>query len=121
MHDIISQFRAFQASHSDLYACLNAFRDWVNAHCVNYEVYLEDNWFENKTTIEYIVRCLTTFNIVTVAEDEYENSTADGTWHLGAYVKTYWTVDDPEDVIKTFIEANEPVRYLAPSPLGTLE
>lgn len=94
----------------DLYQFLNRFREWVNNTVVNYEIFLEDNWFEDKTTIEYTWRCLDTFNILVVAEDEYQNYIEKGTWHLGQYVKTYWVVDDPWEATASFFAQNTPPR-----------
>ncbi len=108
---IRDKFEQLRSESTDLYQFLNAFRDWVNASIVNYEVYLEDNWFEEKTTIEYIFRCLSTFNILVFAEDHYNNYRADGVWNLGEYVTTQWVVGDPWDEIVTFFEANEPPRF----------
>lgn len=106
-----AQFEALQAQNEDLYHFLNHFRHWVNEHLVNYEIFLEDNWFEDKTTIEYTLRCLDTFNIVVFAEDTYKNYRKEGTWHLGDYVKTDWTVGAPWQILETFIQENTPPRY----------
>lgn len=109
---IKTQFEKLQSETSDLYHFLNHFRDWVNQVAVNYEIFLEDEWFENRTTIEYTLRCLDTLNTLVFAKDDYHNSRdAKGVWHLGAYITTYWTIETPWDVIEAFILDNEPIRY----------
>ncbi len=113
VEQIKEQFDRMQAETPDLYQFLNNFRNWVNAVVVNYEIFLEDNWFDDKTTIEYTFRSLDTFNIVVFAEDEYENHRDEkGVWHLGKYIKTYWTVVDPWQEIAHFIAENGSPRYL---------
>ncbi len=99
----------------DLYQFLNRFRDWLNEHLVNYELYLEDEWFEDKTTIDYILRSLDTLNDVILAQDEYLNNRDEkGVWHLGTYQKTRWLVEEPLQVMKTFFQANTPIRLAMP-------
>jgi hypothetical protein len=106
---IKAQFEAQQAQTTDLYDLLNRFRDWFNCHCANYEIYLEDNWFEDKTTIEYTLRCRDTLEILIFAEDEYGNHRDEkGVWHLGDYVKTYWTIDVPWEAFERFFQENPP-------------
>lgn len=104
--DIKAKFTELEEGSESLYEFLNRYRDWFNAHVKNFEIFLEDNWFEDKTTIEYTIRSLDTFNIKVFAEDEYKNWRDDKTWHLGDYVKTYWTVDDPWGEIETFLKEN---------------
>lgn len=103
---IKTQFEQCQAQSADLYQVLNALRDWFDKNVVNYEVYLEDNWFEDKTTIEYTLRCLDTLNTLVIAEDEYQNNRDNNVWNLGKYVKTYWTVEEPWAAIEQFIREN---------------
>lgn len=112
LNPIKEQFNRLQAVTSDLYHFLNSFRDWFNGALINYEIYLEDNWFEDKTTIEYTLRCLDTFNILIVAEDEYKNyRDSKGIWHLGEYVKTYWLVENAWEKMEAFIQENTPPRF----------
>jgi len=107
IQDIKTRFEAEQAQAEDLYAFLNRFRDWFNRYCVNYEIYLEDNWFDDKTTIEYTFRCKDTLEILVFAEDEYQNHRDEkGVWHLGDYVKTYWTIDEPWEAFERFFQDN---------------
>ncbi len=105
------QFDQFQAELTDLYEVLNQYRTWFNGHVANYEIFLEDNWFEAHTTIEYTFRCLDTFNILVVAEDDYLNSRDEkGVWHLGQYQSTRWTVEQPwEEIMAFFAENTMPV------------
>ncbi len=100
------RFQALKLANEDLYEFLNQFRDWFNVALANYEIFLEDNWFDGKTTLEYTLRCLDTFNIVVFAEDEYRNFRDTQTWHLGPYVRSYWVVDDPWETIVQFINNN---------------
>jgi hypothetical protein len=118
MNRIQQQFERQFAESPDLYHFLNDFRDWVGQNLLNYEIFLEDNWFEDKTTIEYTWRCLDTFNIRVIAEDEYQNYRNQGTWHLGAYVKTYWTVEAPWDSTAAFFAENTVPRFKQPDEVG---
>jgi hypothetical protein len=111
LNQIQEQFHAFQAQDEDLYVLLNHFRDWVNQTLANYELFLEDTWFDGRTTLEYTLRCLDTFNILVVAEDEYTNFRDSQTWHLGPYVRTYWIVDDPWGAMAQFIQENPEPRF----------
>lgn len=113
MDRIRQEFDRLLAMEPDLYAALNAFRDWTNAHVANYEIFLEDNWFDDgRTTIEYTFRSLESFNIEVFAEDTYGNHRdAKGIWHLGAYVRTDWTVPDPGAVIAQFLADNGSPRF----------
>jgi len=112
IHKIQSQFETFQAEFTDLYEVLNHYRNWFNAHIANYEIFLEDNWFDAHTTIEYTFRSLDTFNILVVAEDDYHNSRDEkGVWHLGAYQSTRWTLENPWDAILDFIAENGTPRF----------
>jgi len=111
-HRIQAQFEHLQGKYGNLYDFLNHFRAWVNDNTVNYEVFLEDNWFDAHTTIEYTFRCLETFNILVFAEDEYKNSRDEkGVWHLGEYQKTRWTLENPWEAIAAFIAENTPPRF----------
>jgi hypothetical protein len=104
------QYQTLEVTYAeDLYAFWNAYRDWFNTHVNNYELYLEDNWFETTTTIEYILRSLDTFNIVILAEDTYANEVVKGVWHLGAYQFTRLIVTNPLSEITLFIGQNTPL------------
>jgi hypothetical protein len=109
LQTVKEKYDTLQAESPDLYHFLNGFRDWFNGAVQNYEVYLEDNWFEDKTTIEYILKSSDTFNIQVLAEDEYENY-RDNIWNLGNYVTTYWLVEQPWEVIEQFISENTPLK-----------
>lgn len=101
-----SQFDALFTPGTDLYMALNAYRDWFNPRVANAEIYLEDNWFKDKTTIEYILRSLETLDFVILAEDVYGNFIAEGTLQLGPYQSSHWVVDDPWAEIETFFTQN---------------
>jgi hypothetical protein len=119
---IHAYFQTLQSGYqSDRYALLNAFRDWINQNLLNYEMFLEDNWFDDHTTIEYTLRSLDTFNIQVIAEDTYHNHRDDkGVWHLGHYIETHWTVPDPEQTLSEFLESNSPPRFRDfPTPTET--
>ncbi len=114
-----AKFDQIQAQSEDLYQFLNNYRDWVNNNVVNYEIYLEDEWFDDKTVIEYTFRCLDTLNILVFAQDDYQNHRDEkGVWHLGEYTTTYWTVDHPWQQIEAFIQENPAPRYREPRPTG---
>lgn len=109
---LLEQFEKIVSNNSDLYTSLNAFRDWFNKNIQNYELILDDEWFEDKTTIEYQLRCLDTFNIMPLAIDEYENEKdAKGVWHLGAYKRTVWLTDNPVECIQLFVNENKPLEH----------
>ncbi len=115
MQEIEREFRRLQSETPDLYHSLNQFRDWLNQKTINYEIFLDDNWYDNKTIIEYTLRSLDTFDSLVFAEDEYLSSRDEkGVWHLGAYVKSYWTLENCWDQFVAFIEKNGPPRYKNP-------
>ena len=105
MHtNLFEQFNVLVLNNTDLYTGLNAFRDWFNQNIQNYEFILDDEWFEEKTTIEYQLRSLDTFNIIPLAVDTYENNRDNrGVWHLGKYQSTEWMIENPAQSIQQFI------------------
>ena len=97
----------------DLYVVLNGFREWVNEHLKNYEIYLEDEWYDDKTTIEYTFRCLDTLNIIIFAADEYSNHRDEkGVWHLGDYRRSEWLLTPVWDHLEQFINENTALKLL---------
>jgi hypothetical protein len=94
----------------DGYARLNAVRNWVNANCPGFELYLEDVWNEKvagETHFEYILRSKKTYNETDViGYDIYKNhQDASGVWHLDDYVETHILMPDLTPLV-TFIQAN---------------
>ncbi|MCA9841146.1 MAG: hypothetical protein KC475_03415 [Cyanobacteria bacterium HKST-UBA03] len=108
------------AESGPLYDRLTAFRSWFNAHVANYELYLEDEWYDGYTVIEYLLRSLDTLSSsAALAGDRYSNQRdAKGVWHLGTYRDTVWlsvatdTTTDTDThvwaVIQAFFEENGP-------------
>jgi len=101
-----AEFDRVFTPEADLYTALNAYRDWFNPKFANAEIYLEDNWFTDKTTIEYTLRSLDTLDFVILAEDEYDNFIADGTIQLGPYRSSHWVVPAPWAEIERFFSRN---------------
>jgi|GEM_PF-1969263 len=100
----------FDDGQMDLYAQMNAMRDWVNAHYPTFELYLEDTWNERndgQTDLEYILRSRQTLNETEVlGYDAYKNNRdAKGVWHLGDYTHSIRLFDNV-GMLYDFIEAN---------------
>lgn len=96
----------------DIYAQMNALRDWVNANCPGFELYLEDVWnekTEGETHFEYILRSRQTLNETRVlAYDIYQNHRdAGGVWHLDEYVRSVKLIDDCRELV-AFMKDNPP-------------
>jgi hypothetical protein len=101
---------AFLRDLQDPYACLNAIRDWVNAHFPDYELYLEDVWNDNvagETHFEYILRSRKTYHETDrLGYDVYRNHRdAKGVWHLDDYDHSVVLISDPSPILD-FINAN---------------
>ena len=97
-------------SSPDIYAHMNALRDWVNAHILEVELYLEDVWNETvpgETHFEYLLRSRRTLNeIGPLAHDVYLNhQDARGVWHLDDYQHSVRHMRDPQ-VIIDFVHTN---------------
>ena len=91
-------------SSEDLYVALNNTRNWVNAHCPDVELYLEDVWNEHaagETWFEYILRSRKTLDeLPPIGYDVYKNhQDAGGVWHLDEYVKSVRLLDDAEPLV----------------------
>ena len=105
--EITAQYNKLVLNKPDLYKALNDYCKWFNNAIENYQFILDDEWFEGKTTIEYQLRSLDTFNIVSLAVDNYENHKDNsGVWHLGNYQNTQWLVPEPLQNIHIFIKQN---------------
>lgn len=108
-------YEAMQArldSSADIYVQMNALRDWVNAHCPGFELYLEDVWNEHvpgETRFEYILRSRHTLNETDVlAYDIYKNhQDRGGVWHLDDYAGSVRLIDDCRGLVD-FMRANPP-------------
>lgn len=113
VHQIHTEFVHRCQASDDLYVVLNGFREWVNEHLKNYEIYLEDEWYDDKTTIEYTLRCLDTLNILIFAADEYSNHRDEkGVWHLGDYRRSEWLLKPVWEHIQSFIKENTEPKLL---------
>jgi hypothetical protein len=117
--EFCSQINAFFADDKlDLYAQLNAMRDWVNIHYKDFELYLEDTWnerTEGETHLEYILRSRRTLNETDVlGYDAYLNHQDEkNVWHLDDYTHSIQLFETPDEIYD-FIEYNsetEPSIY----------
>lgn len=91
-------------SSADDYKVMNNIRDWVNAHCPDFDFYLEDAWneaVEGETHFEYRLRSLDTYDESRVwGYDVYLNhQDQGGVWHLDDYQYTVRQVDTPDEIV----------------------
>lgn len=109
------RFEADLAQGPTLYEALNRFRGWFNDHVANYELYLEDQWYDGRTVIEYLFRSLDTLSSsIPLAGDTYLNSIDPKRFfNLGDYQSTDWMVQDPwGEMLAFFLENPAPIEKI---------
>jgi hypothetical protein len=92
----------------DLYAQLNAMRDWVNAqYQPEFDLYLEDTWNERTEGETHIERSRKTLNETEpLGYDAYLNhKDGQGVWHLDDYTHSVRLFQDPGELYD-FIAVN---------------